>query len=440
MGPNSLKNLYRTLMLLCVAFVLLFPKISPCANEDFMSYTPFFKGSSWSYKTSDGLTEKITVNEYAKISDIQTIVLESNLSGKTTFVFTKDGLFRFKAIAEANKTILYSNGLQLLKAPLSKASSWKSDLGTPHELTVEVLGKENISTPAGDFKDTLKIGFRLSKGPLYDGIIWFAKDIGIVQTLENHLSKTLTEFKITKSDESILNNIGSKSFLSKLTPAELPQKSRKVLGTDDARKGTGLSVFIRELLRPSTLFILAVLIVFFFFILLLSRISGFLKGEVDNLNKESKKYLAKTLLDMGNYQKAEKILRKSMKGAGMFPDSLNALGVALKGQKKFKESIDHFRKALSINPQYKEAKVNLAKSLFAVQELKESEQILDELLIENPSYSDLHNLMAEIYMCTDRNEKAREHLEKAIEINPTYERAQRNLKKIEILTKGESNG
>ncbi|MFW5782022.1 MAG: tetratricopeptide repeat protein [Candidatus Muiribacteriaceae bacterium] len=160
----------------------------------------------------------------------------------------------------------------------------------------------------------------------------------------------------------------------------------------------------------------------------------------------------------------------------MYPDKLNLKGVQYMKSKQYREAIRCFRKAISLNRQYVEAYVNLgitcsdaglteeavnaftrasvldplymekygvdlnrrkkeewelyhreASIAFYKSEYRKAAEFIDEAIRAKPEYPDYRNLAGEIYLKLGRIEKSRFHLERALELNPSYEKAKRNL-------------
>jgi len=398
------------------------------------SYLPFYKGSWWTYSTSEGTKETVKISDYHRIGDVLTLTSKSDMSGENHYVFLKDKVYRFKSLSKTDKGLQYTKGLLLLNAPFFTGTIWSSELDEIGASYIEVLSKEDIETPAGKFKDAAKIGIRSFNDPNYSAIFWIVKNVGIVKTLETQFSKTLEKYSIAKEKTAIVNTMDSKDFASLLSIIRTEPTMPKNINEEKLHPKNDLKSF----LKPENIFTIAGVIVIFLIILILVKISSFFGTEVNQLTIESKKNLAGSYISTGDFEKAKVILEGLLKKKPNFPDLLNFHGIALLGLGDHDKAQENFQAALGINPNFVQAKLNLAKTFISAKRSQDAETVLIELLNDHPEYSDVHNLLAEVYIEGKKRSDAIRHLNKALEINPAYSKARENLNKIET-DKGDDN-
>jgi protein O-mannosyl-transferase len=93
----------------------------------------------------------------------------------------------------------------------------------------------------------------------------------------------------------------------------------------------------------------------------------------------------------------------------------------------FDVAIDHYEKALAINPNVFAANYNLGTLYLERGRQKEALQLLTTAALIKPKIPETHGLLGEIYLKLKQIELAKFHLKQAVEINPDYAFAMRNL-------------
>jgi len=115
-------------------------------------------------------------------------------------------------------------------------------------------------------------------------------------------------------------------------------------------------------------------------------------------------------------------------------ETFNRLGLMLRRQGKWQEAIEEYQKALKVSPQDPGLFYNLAMAHTEGRQFVESYQFLERALSINPdlwrsSESVCYNI-ATIYRRYDKRDLAVEYLQKALELEPDFEKAQMMLEEL----------
>jgi hypothetical protein len=177
-------------------------------------YIPLAKGNFWEYKITRGDKEKNGKLEIVeKLGEgrfkVELTPTDGGFGGEGSVEFCIDGdFFCWKSsVGPASKT------MRMLKFGAKKGDSWTSTMELPAPERIPpmtwnstIVALEEVSTPAGVFKDCLKVVHTM---PMEIGTvsIWFAKGVGMVKwtvTAPEELSAgtfTLTKYKVLQGTD-----------------------------------------------------------------------------------------------------------------------------------------------------------------------------------------------------------------------------------------------
>jgi len=199
-------------IILCIMALVVLSSISYAQEEvkATKEYIPLAKGNFWEYKVKEQEEEKdgkLEITE--KLGEGRFQVKRTNIMGEdspTSLEFCVEGDF-FCWEFRAGQTL---DKLQMLKFGAKKGDSWTSTIVTysaPLTITSIIAAVEEVSTPAGVFKNCLKVVNTL---PMESGTtsMWFAKGIGMVKWEhrssegEVEVSWTLTKYKVVQGPDA----------------------------------------------------------------------------------------------------------------------------------------------------------------------------------------------------------------------------------------------
>lgn len=131
------------------------------------------------------------------------------------------------------------------------------------------------------------------------------------------------------------------------------------------------------------------------------------------------------LLRKGKYEEAAAKFKEALKSLPNDERVLNGLGLALMKMGNYRESEEYLRKLVRINND-KLYRTNLGNLYFRSGRIDKAIEIYQEVLKEDPQYYNALNNLARCYMEKGDYEKARELLEKAIEVDQDKKAAKVN--------------
>lgn len=124
----------------------------------------------------------------------------------------------------------------------------------------------------------------------------------------------------------------------------------------------------------------------------------------------------------GNLAMAQKEIYQALRMDPKSPEAHHVEGFILLGLKQYVQAAVAFRKALQLKPDYFEARNNLGAALIAQGRYRDAIEVLKPLtrepLYATPSHA--HGNIGLCYMRLHQWSKAREHLERAVFLNPKF--------------------
>ena len=129
----------------------------------------------------------------------------------------------------------------------------------------------------------------------------------------------------------------------------------------------------------------------------------------------------------GQYDLAEKCFREAVRLDSKVSSARFNLATLLLGKGQSKDAIEHLKVAVANRPDFIEAKMSLARALIMEKEFTEAEAILNELLNENPSSIEVHNLLGVSAASQEKYRTAIHHFEQIYQMDPYQASALYNL-------------
>lgn len=160
--------------------------------------------------------------------------------------------------------------------------------------------------------------------------------------------------------------------------------------------------------------------------------------------------LGNTYRKKGLYDKALKEYQEAVNLDRRFVEAYNNLGVSLAEMGELKEAVLRFREALKVNPKYEQARSNLEKVEEILRQKRQLARVHNDLgnkyrkkrlynkalkeyqeaIRIDPWFAAGYNKLGTTLVAVGKPEEALWHFRKALEVNPNYERARLNLKKV----------
>jgi hypothetical protein len=171
-------------------------------------YIPLAKGNFWEYKMTEmgketTLKEEITEKVAEGRFKVETTQAAAGFEGKHSLEFCIEGDFFCRRFEMGPDSVNW----RMLKLGAKKGDSWTTTLGPSITLTCTLTAVEEVTTPAGVFKNCLKV---VHSSPTNSGgmTMWFGKGVGMVKMEgrstegEVEMSSTLTKYKVVGSTDT----------------------------------------------------------------------------------------------------------------------------------------------------------------------------------------------------------------------------------------------
>jgi hypothetical protein len=198
-------------VILLIAAVMVLTSISYAQEEvkATKEYVPLAKGNFWEYSVKEMDKEnngKLEITEKIGEGRFQVKTTNMGQGSPESMEFCIEGEFFCWKMQEGPTPMLF----RMLKFGAKKGDSWTSTIEPPQgmeaptmTLNSTLVGLEEVSTPAGVFKDCLKVMLTV---PMESGAIsmWFAKGVGMIKWErrssegEVRQSWTLTKYKVVQ--------------------------------------------------------------------------------------------------------------------------------------------------------------------------------------------------------------------------------------------------
>ncbi len=134
-----------------------------------------------------------------------------------------------------------------------------------------------------------------------------------------------------------------------------------------------------------------------------------------------------TLINMGRFEEAAGEFMKAVSLRAAFVEAVSNTGVALSGLGRDREALTYFKRAIEINPGYAEAYYNAGVTLEITGKTDEAMKYYMETLRRDTRHFKAHSSIGNLYFVAGNFAEAAESYRKALEINPGFPDAKRNL-------------
>ncbi len=392
--------------------------VSVAAVETF----PLSPGSSWTYRDLDGNLETLAI---ARVMEKKSVpLIEASYGGNRAFYYINgsEGIFRLQPAAGSDIRNLRGDLTLLLQWPLDLGQTWFSPWTTP-QLSFTVLDRGPVKVAAGEFRDTVKIGYRPLSSPIYQGYIWFQPGVGVIAQEESGYRTELVSYSLSDL----------------LVPVTVTVSGDKLFGlfrsTDEDSNAAvpgGFWPRIKNMTLSGPFYL-------FLFLFLIGTVSLFAylnvkKVEMDLENElevqEGETALASAMVREGLYEDAARILQRITARHPQWPDIATLLGRAYRETGRLSEACLELKRALTLNPHLVRARLELVRTYLLMSEPARALEEVETVLTEHQDFADAICLKGEILASMGLDQEALKCFREALEINPTFTEAQNALEQI----------
>nr|WP_274704359.1 tetratricopeptide repeat protein [Synechococcus sp. AH-551-E02] len=140
--------------------------------------------------------------------------------------------------------------------------------------------------------------------------------------------------------------------------------------------------------------------------------------QLDATDPETTQDIGNTYLNLGSTDNATKWYKKSLEINNSYAPAFNNLANIKRQSGNTQEAIDLFKRAIQIDPQLIQAYVGAAASLLALRDLDQAEALATKAIEINAHAPGINEILGIIFQNKDSHEKAIEHYRKELAINP----------------------
>ena len=360
-----------------------------------------------------------------------------NLPPKQTFFFlrTQKGVLRSPAIGgEKGKegSEFWLQAFFLLPSSLADDHVWQA-YAFENRIDLEFHGREKVMVPLGTFDNCLNVSYRFGLEKDAWGQIDFCSGMGEVRVKEGDFVRELVQFtpgKKTPEGAKVLSSAMTEFFWTFLPQdKKISADLKNTKQHPSARKKfLGLPLVAWVVLVPGLLGLGWLLVK------MAKKWANRPKAKhaLDPEKFQGILEESRWLYEQGKMMEAEiKLLHllvhhtedRALQGRAFFQ-----LGLVCESLGKTREAIENFEEVLEIEPKNPDVRLKLAHLFRSQKELFASYEHLRVFLKIKPDDSDIHNVCGLVLQEIGNVEKAREHFEKALSLNPHFHEARENIK------------
>jgi len=414
-----MNTFFRSCFLFSLAlFLALLTVVDATANADLFPLSP---GNTWTYRNLDGDLETLTIRQVLEKKGVP--LIESSYDGNRPFyyILSSEGIYRLQPAPGTSPENPQGDLTLLLRWPLDPGKTWQSPWSDP-PLSFTVLDRGPIKVAAGNFNDSIKIGYRPVSSPIYQGYLWFEPGIGL----------------LAQEEDSHRTELVSYSFSDLLAPIPVSVDGARLAdifkqsGVDNEVETRGFLLRLRELIY-STPFYLFIFLLFIGFIAIVALLNSG-KVEMDLQDdpdvQKGEATLASAMVREGLYEDASKILLRLTAKHPQWPDIAALLGKAYRETGKLPEACLELKRALTLNPDMPKARLELARTYLSLNEPARAFEEVETVLTDNQGFADSIYLKGEVMAAMGMDKEALEYFREALQINPSFAEAQDALERM----------
>lgn len=358
-------------------------------------FLPLAVGNKWSYVSSDGHESVETVNSVVDVRDAggrviaQAAGVAATDGGESYYVRTDKGIVRFY---EPPTTARQEKVTWVLRFPLLHGARWES--WTPAGLVeFRVTDRSSVTAPDGSLTDGIRVDFKSIPEAIFEGHIVYARGIGPVEIVEGDYKRNLLGYRAGDGP-----TVPVARKVAGLEPPDMAERWRV------GRKG------------------------WFALVLMVATAAGV--AMLPRLKRSSKPAASTEPVlveEEGALPVQAARLEQSIALHPDYADLRCKLGAVYLAMSRHEDAVEQFRRALELNPHYVQAGLGLTRTLQAARRHREAVEAIRPFAEKHPGYADVQNLYGEALFSSGDVAAAEERFKKALEINPRYEQARRNL-------------
>jgi len=399
-------------------FLVLSSFVNTAADAEIFPLSP---GNTWTYRDLEGNLETLTISQVIEKERIPLIKASYNGNKPFYYILCTEGIFRLQPSPGTTSEDPLGNVTLLLRWPLVPGQTWQSPWSDP-PLTFTVLDRGSTTVAAGNFNDSVKIGYRTVSSPIYQGYLWFEPGVGLLAQEESAHRAELVSYSLSDLLAPTAVDVRGDKLADIFNPPDV----------DNTVRPTGYLPQFKKLVlsAPFYMFVLIVLIG------LVAIVAYFNSGKVemdlqdDPDVKEGEVTLASAMVREGLYEDASEILQRLTAKHPQWPDIAALLGRAYRETGKLQEACLELKRALTLNPDMAKARLELVRTYLSLKEPSRALEEVETVLAGNHAFADAIYLKGEVLASLGMDEKALKFIREALEINPSFAEAQKALERM----------
>jgi tetratricopeptide (TPR) repeat protein len=294
-------------------------------------------------------------------------------------------------------------------------------------LSFEVLYRGPVSVAAGNFPNSIKIGYRPVEDPIFSGFIWINPDIGILAQEQSGYRSELVSYSLTSLLPPAETSINGSRLAALFQPPSVKSGVKRIRGLPFH---TRLFNWFRESGVPFGFFLVLLVLFFSVVFLIMNSRRTEIDLEEDSDVIEGEYTLASAMVQEGLYEEAVGILQNLTSKHPQWPDVAALLGKAYRQTGKLDEAGLELKRALTLNPDLNSARLELVRVYMDLDSPAQALTEVDVVLSEGGQFADALYLKAEALRVMGKDEMALEAYREALAINPDFRKAQEGMEKV----------
>ncbi|MFH1017040.1 MAG: tetratricopeptide repeat protein [Pseudomonadota bacterium] len=395
--------------------MLFAPGFSVAADSPY----PFRAGTTWELEHQGVHLQTLVegISEFRTAEGPLHAAVVRREDGTDRIVFRTDReWFECERAKEKGQIVTCSGAFAFFQWPLDSGSHWTSG-----GFDFFVVGRENVSTPAGEFKGAWKVSYSPRGSADSLGQVWIAEGVGRVKVREGEREFDLVRFEAGTGPDLAPSDAG--------IVRKLLENARTPIPGEGSQHRRAARVF--SLIRDSRMFPVIVLQVLVLGALVFVGLGIWhaLRAQrklVELATPSGPQEEARFLISLvrgGDPKQAEARLRELVAQHPAYPDLRHHLATILASQGKMEEARDQWNAALAANLDYVDARLGLARLLLAMGRIEEAAGHFRKITAQKPRFADAYLGLAQAALRSGRATQAEEALTKALAVNPGFEEA-----------------